>query len=182
MLSRSLDSYFENTGYKMWRTTSLEASQVVQAAFTSLGFFSWVIEINTFFNLKIPPKNINIFKSKRAFRTKQKMFACNQNEKINWGETHLILSFCKGEHRASCAAEIQKRHKHKKTNGYSLFSVYFLFSVFTVKPPTQKTQNKPKTSPQYDCSPDRVSTAIRCHKATGSQCASVAGTSLGTNK
>lgn len=121
-------------------------------------------------------------KSKRAFRTKQKMFACNQNEKINWAETHLILSFCKGEHRASCAAEIQKRHKHKKTNGYSLFSVYFLFSVFTVKPPTQKTQNKPKTSPQYDCSPDRVSTAIRCHKATGSQCASVAGTSLGTNK
>lgn len=60
----------------------------------------------------------------------------------------------------------------------SLLTVYFLFSVFTV---TQKTQNKPKTSPQYDCSPDRVSTAIRCHKATGSQCASVAGTSLGTN-
>lgn len=33
-------------------------------------------------------------------------------------------------------------------------------------------------SAQHDWSPDRVSTAIRCRKATGNQCASVSGTSL----
>lgn len=58
---------------------------------------------------------------------------------------------------------------------------YFQYSWYPA-PYKQKNYKQTNKQQQYNRSPDRVSTAIRCHKATGSQCASVAGTFLFTKK